>query len=577
MQNPGTMVETGGASAAAELLRYARSLGVEFIFTNLGSDHPAFIQAFAALDPAADMPEIISCPHEMTALSAAHGYAMITRRPQMVLVHVDVGTQNLGGSIHNIARARVPAIIIAGLSPLTLSGDRPGTRTEFIHYTQDAPSQIEIVRQYMKWTYELRAPETVRHVLLRGHQIASTLPEGPVYITGAREIWEEAVNAPPLKVSPPARLGGLPPEAVSHMAQRLAQARRPLVITSSLGRSANAVERLVQLSERQDLAVQEASPQYMNFPGDHPNHVGYRRDTLLDKADFILILESTVPWLPQFIEPSPDADVFHVDSTPLKEDIGLWSYPIDGSYRADVPLALAQLLDQADAPAAGISEERRRWIQDCRDSVTPPPDPTGDAITPLLVSRTLSRFVDDDSIVVVETPTSTPTIPPNLRMRRPLSYFSCGGSGLGWGINAAIGARLACPDKTVIALVGDGSYIFGVPTSTYWVASHYETPFLTIIYNNSGWRAPKHSNDLVHARGGLAGSRDTYFNTVGRDARLADVAAAAGQVAAFRVSDPDALAGVLEEAFETVRGGRSAVVDVVMEPVSGQRLGRRKQ
>jgi acetolactate synthase-1/2/3 large subunit len=136
------------------------------------------------------MPRVVVCPHEMTALSAAHGYAMVTRRPQLVLVHVDVGTQNLGGSVHNAARGRIPAIVIAGLSPVTDGGDRVGTRNEFIHHIQDMSRQHEIVAPYMKWCYELRAPESVIAVMSRAVQIATTAPEGPIYITGAREIWE---------------------------------------------------------------------------------------------------------------------------------------------------------------------------------------------------------------------------------------------------------------------------------------------------------------------------------------------------------------------------------------------------
>src|SRR5712671_6637469 len=116
-------------SAAYALLAFSARAGIEFIFTNLGSDHPAFIEAFAEMQKRGEAaPRIVVCPHEMTALSAAHGYAMVTRRPQLVLVHVDVGTQNLGGSVHNAARGRVPAIVIAGLSPVTDGGDRVGTR-----------------------------------------------------------------------------------------------------------------------------------------------------------------------------------------------------------------------------------------------------------------------------------------------------------------------------------------------------------------------------------------------------------------------------------------------------------------
>src|SRR5216110_1981995 len=94
-------------SAAYTLLEFSAGSGIDFIVTNLGSDHPAFIEAFAEIQKQGRrMPSVVVCPHEMTALSAAHGYAMVTRRPQLVLVHVDVGTQNLGGSVHNAARGR---------------------------------------------------------------------------------------------------------------------------------------------------------------------------------------------------------------------------------------------------------------------------------------------------------------------------------------------------------------------------------------------------------------------------------------------------------------------------------------
>src|SRR6185295_12434099 len=204
-------------SAAHTLLAFSARAGIEFIFTNLGSDHPAFIEAFAEMKKSGEpVPRIVVCPHEMTALSAAHGYAMVTRRPQLVLVHVDVGTQNLGGSVHNAARGRVPAIIIAGLSPVTMGTSRTGGRNEFIHFLQDSTRQHEIVQQYMKWCYELRAPEMVDAVALRAVQIATTMPEGPVYITGAREVWDAHVapSREPIEHWPAARLGGLPEAAV---------------------------------------------------------------------------------------------------------------------------------------------------------------------------------------------------------------------------------------------------------------------------------------------------------------------------------------------------------------------------
>lgn len=567
------------ATTARRLLEEAGRLGVDYIFTNLGSDHPAFIEAFANIDVhGGKMPQIIVCPHEMTALSAAHGYAMRTRRPQMVLVHVDVGTQNLGCSIHNAARGRVPAIIVAGLSPVSTSGERTGARTEFIHYTQDTSRQHEIGGQYMKWSYEVRAAEMIDQVLMRGIQLACTVPEGPIYLTGAREIWEEPAVSPqqPVQHWQPAQVAGLTPAAAQELVAALAAARKPLVITSYLGRQPEAVERLAALSQRLGFAVCEVNPQYVNFPGDHPHHVGYRRNTLVDEADLILMLDVDVPWIVSRVKPRADARLFHLDCDPLKPDLGFWHFPAERTWQADSLAALDQLLALAPATnqADALRAERCEWIVAARTRLALPdmPVPADGSISMQQVCEAIAGLVNEKTVIVFEEPAATERLLHTLRMRRPGSYYANGGSGLGWSINAAIGVKLAQPDAEVITVVGDGSYVFGVPSSTYWVAETYGAPQLTLIFNNGGWNAPKVSTLLVHPEG-MAKRNDRYWVTVGARARLAEIAAAASGAAAFRVSEHAQLSSTLAQALTIVRGGRSAVVDVVLPPTSAQVLG----
>jgi len=564
-------------TAARRLLEEAARLGVEFIFTNLGSDHPAFIEAFAGIDAEGGaMPNIIVCPHEMTALSAAHGHAMHSRRPQMVLVHVDVGTQNLGCSIHNAARGRVPAIVVAGLSPVSVSGERAGARTEFIHYTQDSTRQHEIGGQYMKWSYEVRAPEMIDQVLLRGMQLARSSPEGPVYITGAREVWEEPSGAPtqPLAHWVPARTAGLPEGAADVVAAALANARKPLLITTYLGRQPEAVARLAELSDRTGLAVCEVNPQYLNFPGDHPHHAGYRRNTLVDEADFILMVDVDVPWIVSKASPRPDARLFHIDCDALKADLGFWHFPAEHSWQADSLAALGQLLAAVPPATPERLSERGRWIADARRRLALPdlPESADGGINLQQLAEAIAELVNERTVVVYEEPTATDRLLHTLRMRQTGSYFANGGSGLGWSINAAIGLKLARPEAEVITLVGDGSYVFGVPSSTYWVGETYGAPQLTIVFNNGGWNAPKVSTLLVHPQGS-ARQRDRYWITTSARARLADIAAAASGAAAFRVSELAQLRTTLREALDITRGGRSAVVEVMLPPISAQVLG----
>jgi acetolactate synthase-1/2/3 large subunit len=556
-------------------MQLASTLGVEYLFTNLGSDHPAFIEGFAQLHAHGEaMPKVIVCPHEMTALSAAHGYAMITRRPQLVLVHVDVGTQNLGGSIHNAARGRVPAIIVAGLSPLTTNPERTGARNEFIHYIQDTPRQHEIVAQYMKWSYELRASEMIDAVVLRAVQIATTVPEGPVYITGAREIWDAAAfaSADDRSTWPTAKLGGLPQPAVAQVYDAIVRAKRPIVITAYLGRQPAAVERLTRLSERLGIGVCEVSPEYLNFPGDHAHHLSYRRNTLVDEADLILMLDVDVPWIPTKVQPAAGTRIIHIDADPVKDRVGFWHFPAHETYHADILLVLDQLLAQGHGEAAG-RDARCAWIAEAKRRVAVPAVFAGRGpITMDELSMAVGELVTERTIVLFEEPSGTEAIPSVLRMRRPGSWFASGGAGLGWGINAAAGAKLAQPDAEVIAVVGDGSYLFGVPSSAYWVASTYKTPHLTVIYNNGGWHSPKLSTLWVHPEG-TAKRNDTFWVTMGAGARLADLAAAAGDVEAHRVSEREALRPTLARALATVRAGKAAVVEVMIAPISAQVLG----
>ncbi len=562
-------------TTAQQLLQLSKQLGAEYLFTNLGSDHPAFIEGFAQIAARGEaMPKIIVCPHEMTALSAAHGYAMITRRPQLVLVHVDVGTQNLGGSVHNAARGRVPVIIVAGLPPVSDKGERTGSRNEFIHYIQDTPRQQEIVAQYMKWCYELRAPEMVDAVALRAAQIATTMPEGPVYITGAREIWDAPVAASrePIENWPAARLGGVPEAAVPEILYALTQARRPIVIAAYLGRQPEAVAKLVELSERIGLGVCEVSPEYLNFPGDHAHHLSYRRNTLVAEADLILMLDVDVPWIPTKVQPSATAQLIHIDADPVKDRLGFWHFPAQRTFHADTLQALDQLLAQVKGSVPG-RDERIAWIAEAKSRVNPPPAAGGSgAIAMDELTAAISELVNERTIVLFEEPSGTEAIPSVLRMRRPGSFFASGGAGLGWGINAATGAKLAKPDAEIIAVVGDGCFLLGVPSSAYWVASTYKTPHLTVIYNNGGWHSPKLSTLWVHPEG-TANRNDTFWVTVGAGARLADLAAAAGDVEAHRVSERAQLKSTLKRALETVRSGRPAVVEVAIAPFSGQVLG----
>lgn len=555
-----------------------REAGVTHLFANFGSDHPAIIEALAAdRERGVDTPAVILCPHEATALSAAHGYAAATGRPQAVFVHTDVGTSNLGGTVHNAARSRVPVFVFAGLTPYTLEGELPGGRNTFINTLQDVADQHGLVRPYAKWSYDLRTAVNAPQVVHRALQLAASAPPGPVYVTAAREVLEQSAPAPDLAVARwrPIAPSPAPEEAIDELFAALAGASRPVVITTSLGRRHGNVARLVTLAERLGLAVVEYNAEAVNFPRDHRLHAGDDPHRLLAGADVVLAIDSRVPWVAVQGRPSPDAAVFVVDEDPLQESLPLWYAPADRFVRADTGLVLDQLLSRCgpepDAAATARAEVVERDARGLRaaEEAEAAADIADARLTPASVARVLSGLLDEDAIVLNESISVAPTVWKHLPRSRPGTLHANGGSSLGWSVGAALGVKLADPDRTVVTVVGDGTFFLAEPASAAWVAHRYGLPTLTVVLDNGGWNATKRNLDRLHPHG-VAASTDRYWVNLEQSADFGGIAVAAGEARTAIVTAFDDLEPALRDGLACVAEGVSAVVTVRLAPISGQ-------
>lgn len=569
----------GYYTTSSAFLEALAEAGVKFIFANLGSDHPGLIEALAqarASGREGDVPRLIVCPHETVALSAAHAYAMVTGEPQAVLVHVDAGTQNLGGAVNNAMRGRVPVLIFAGMAPFTQGGELPGSRTEFINWIQDVRDQRGILRNYVKYDNEIRSGKNVKQIVHRALQIARSEPAGPVYLVAAREIMEEpaepsAMDHGPHSAVAPAALSA---EVTAEIATALAGAKHPLIVTSYLGRDPSAVPSLVRLAELLAIPVLESMAYHVNFPASHPLHAGYQyhsvdQNPVLAEADVVLVVDSDVPWIPVVNRPSQGAAIYYVDIDPLKSQMQVWDVPARLFAAADAKVAMEQLaayvtsnrLVNDTAVSARRTEAERRHAAVLAEVEAAERTPDG-AITAEYLTACVRRLLDgEDALVLTEVVTSNRAVAEHLRPDRPGSVLHHGGGSLGWSGGAAVGAKFACPERVVVSLVGDGSYLFGVPSSAFWVQRRYDTPALTVIYDNRGWNAPKFSTLRVHPSGAAAAANDFHVSFE-PEVDLPGVALAAGAGYGRTVSSPDELPDVLKEALEVVRGGRSAVVSV---------------
>lgn len=564
-------------TTSTAILEALHEAGVEYLFANLGSDHSAFLEALAQADAEGrrgDFPRLVTSPHEMVALSAAQGLAQVSGRAQAVLVHVECGTQQLGGAVHNAAKGRAPVLILAGLSPATQEGEARGSRNEFIHWIQDVSDQRGIVRGYTRYDHEIRFGANAKQIVHRALQFALSEPKGPVYLTAAREVLEAEVPRVAIDRAewPAVRPGALAAQDTAMLAQALASARRPLIVTSYVGRNPAAVPELQGLARRLGIGVLESVPSAMNYPGTDPLYQGAtwnekRQNRALSEADTILVVDSDVPWIPLVNRPSETAQILYIDTDPLKERMPLWYVRARCMIRADAELALRQInrhLDAVPIDAAAVAERTGHYSRrhaEWRREVAGLEHPPRDGLTAEYLTARVREAIGADAIVMSEGVTHFHVITNHAGRVRPGTLFTQGGGSLGWNGGAAIGAKLARPDALVVALTGDGSYLFSVPSSVHWMARRYRTPFLQVIYDNGGWRAPKFSMLGVHPDG--FGSRAADLGvSFDPPPDYAGIAAAAGGALALTVSRAEDLDAALERALRAVREeGRCAVID----------------
>lgn len=557
-------------SGAMLLLRSLREHGVERIFANIGTDYAPVVEALAVCRDAGEaVPELVLCQHENIAMSAAHGCAAATGELQVVFVHADVGTQNIGGAMHNASRARVPVLVIAGLSPYTTRGERTGSRSAAVQFLQDVPVQSDIVHQYTAWIGEARTAVNIPQVVARAVHVARSTP-GVAYLTMAREPLEERVSPVAAQVLPPVRPVVPDAATLDELAGWLRDADRPLAVTGATGRDPKGAIALARLAQVTGLGVLEAEPYtWANLATDDPHHLGAMPSELLGAADLVVALDVDVPWVPALQQPSADARVALVDADPVKHHIPMADIPAH-LFAAGTPSTTLDLLTErltVDPVPATRLAARRAWVQAARserdDEVAGRlrSDRKAQLLTPLTIAAALDAALGDEAVILHEAVSSARSTITQLRRGAGRRFFGSGGGSLGWCLGAALGMRLALGLDTV-AIMGDGTFVFGNPTAAFWGARRYAAPFLAVVLDNAGWNAVGRATVQQHPQGAAATSGE-LCSTFGAPSDLGLVARASGGVS-WSIDRLDALPAALEDALAATRTGIAAVVDVRM-------------
>jgi acetolactate synthase-1/2/3 large subunit len=564
-------------TVAEWFLQSVAANGCEAIFLNPGTDTPPLQEAWAKLHAAgAPMPKLVLCPHEVVAVTAAQGYYLASGRPQVAFVHVDVGTANAAGGLNDARASQIPMLLCAGTSSSVVDSRVPGSRTKFINWLQDVPDQAALVRNYVKWSHVLNHPAAIGAMIDRAFQIARSDPSGPVYLAMSRELMMQEVSQV-MSLGPgrtrPALLPGLPDATADRLAGTLLDAEFPLLLTGYGGRSSAHRDAIVQLAEKLGLAIAEYRGRF-NAPLTHELHLGFNPERWVGESDLILVLDFDVPFVPADRPLRPGARLIHLGPDPIQSGLIVWGFPADEVLPCGVLAGLGQL--QAASERALAKGDRRKQVAARRkrisarheamlaavDSAGRPSAERPNTITPFAVGRALTKLCPT-AHVFEEAVTSGNPFAYGFRPTGEGAYFRNGGSFLGWGLGASLGAKMAAPDRLIVAVVGDGSFIFGAPLAALWTARQQDAPLLIIVVNNAAYNSVRLAVREAYPTGVQATSGYVGVDLVDPPA-FETVAASAGAWGQ-RVERHEDLEPAIREAIEVVRGGRTALVNVLIE------------
>jgi len=427
--------------------------------------------------------------------------------------------------------------------------------------------QAGMLRETVKWDYEMKRGDQAASAVDRAMEIATVSPPGPVYLSLPREVLGEVLAAPAestcgrrARSRPPAAH----PDQIETLADWIATARTPLIITGMLGKDPRDSVVLARLAERYALPVIPYQTRYFALSADHPMFQGSLPGPLLADADLVIVLESDVPWLPSKGSPPPGAHIVQIGEDPLHSRLPMRGFPSDLTITATCLSVLEALEASLASRVTPHVQGRGAWLRDpsrtLHDIWRAEAERAGEAerITLPWLNYCLRQVIDADTRVVSEYSFQQEYCP----LHVPGSLFALSSAGgLGWGFPASVGVKLASPGSLVVSVLGNGAYMFANPTACHFTAQMRNLPVLTVIYNNALYGAVRHATLDMYGQGVAAGTDGRLLADLPSPAFEKIIAAHDGH--GERVDKPADLPAALARAAAAVRAGQQALVNVI--------------
>jgi acetolactate synthase-1/2/3 large subunit len=556
-----------------------KACGFDYVSLNPGSSYRGLHDSLVNYGD--NRPEIITCNHEKIAVAIAHGYAKASGRPMACILHDIVGLLQGTMGIYYAFIDRAPVVVFGGAGPMAYERRRPN-----IDWIHTANVQGTVVRDYTKWDDQPASVASVPESIMRGYRIATSAPEGPVYIALDAGLQEDEVGDVPLpdwsRLQTPARIGP-DPSALRELAQRFVDAERPIVVAGYAGRDPGAFGRLVELAELVGAGVIDTGWR-LNFPNGHPLNV--TGSDAVDEADCVLFLDvkDMGKWT-QKLEKTTRTVTSRIPAGATILDLGFndlgiraWSHDhaqlheTDLQVTADTTVALPLLLDLCRELNANDRSAWRARLEELHDSTWASwrEQAQRDAgLSPVSTARLASDVweVVKEHDWVLTAGTASEWAPRIWDFDRPYRHP---GRSLGTATQIGISLGVALAHKgtgrLVVDLQPDGDLMFDL--GALWIAAYHRIPLLAVMFNNRAYY-----NDWEHQER-IARARDTDVSRayIGMEIDkpapdFAAVARAVGWHGEGPIDDPDRVQEAVRRAARVVaEKGRPALVDVVCQP-----------
>ncbi len=567
-------------TGAETFLRMLTSMGIERIFASPGSEWAPVWEHLAKTYPPGTIPQYTSTRHEEVALGMASGYFKTTGKLAAVMIHTTVGSLHGAMALRGALHENVPMVVFSGESVGFAHEPGPDPGAQWQGSLADVGGPARLLAPVVKWSFGVNALSALAGTVQRACQIATAAPCGPVFVSLPIEYLFDVIqtNLPAAAALPIHATAA--PRGIEQLADMLANAQNPVIVTERAGENPKAVPHLVAIAELLGAPVAEArGTKFVNFPRTHGLHAGFNALATVKDADVIFCLSTIAPWHPSNAAPAAGAKVALLDENPLRQEKPVWGYQSDLCLFGEVEGSLAALLEalkkrvkpgdaarakNAEGWAAKNNARRQKLHADAMALKDNAP------LDERYVAHVINEVMPSDVIYVDETITTHGNLLAAMDKVGIGGYIQGAVGGLGTGLGTALGAKAAHPKRPVVCMIGDGSFNYNPVVGALGAAQEHNLPFMIIIFNNFGYQSQQAEIPHFYPGGhtvttGNFAASGTAIKPNPEYSALAAIYGGYGE----KVEKPTEVRAALERGLKAMSEGKVVLLDVRLKPING--------